>query len=383
MSTNRAPDDSDPAEYDASRPLSVPAKFQCDQCAAEMTWDPVADALSCAYCGNQTIVPRGEGTIVERALEDVGSAARGYGVEVRVCKCSNCGARVSFEGSQTSEECVYCGSASVLTQEANRNALRPESLVPLDIGREQARAAFRNWIRGLWFRPNALKKIKTFQAKGVYVPFWTFDCEVHSEWSADAGYYYWVPVTHTTVVNGKVQVSTRMERRVRWEPAWGERDDAYDDDLVLASAGMSAKLMSDLGGFETHGLVPYKPEYLAGWCAEEYQVDLEQGWDIGREHVVNYQVANCSRDVPGDTQRNLRVRNRIHDVRWKHVLLPIWSMQYHFNKKIFTVLINGQTGEVSGEAPLSWFKILGLVFGIVGIIALVLLTAGAGGVLVT
>ncbi len=376
MSSEPESNTPDAPEYDPDRPLSVPPKFHCDRCAAEMTWDPDADALACEYCGNTVAVPRGEGTIVERALEDVGSAARGFGLEVRLSKCTNCGAQVTFEGSQTSQECLYCGSASVLDQAANRNALRPESLVPLDVGGEAARAAFRKWIQGLWFRPNALKGIKSFQAKGIYVPFWTFDCEVHSEWSADAGYYYWVPVTYTVMVNGKPQVQTRMERRVRWEPAWGERDDAYDDDLVLASAGLSAELMADLGGFETRGLVPYRPEYLAGWHAEEYQVDLEQGWERGRDQVEGYQRIQCSKDVPGDTQRNLRVRNRIHNVRWKHILLPIWSLQYRYNKKVFTVLINGQTGKVSAEAPWSWVKIVGATLAVLALAALVALLAG-------
>ncbi len=373
MATNLPPDEPQAQTGDATHVDSIPPGFPCDQCAAEMTWDPDADALSCEYCGSHRQVPRGEGTIVERALDDVGQAARGFGVEVRVAKCGNCGASVSYEGSQTSEQCVYCGSANVLAQEANRNALRPESLVPLDLGRGEARAAVGAWISKLWFRPNALKKIDTLKGKGLYVPFWTFDSSVDSEWSADAGYYYWVPVTYTVMINGKPSIQTRMERRVRWEPAWGERSDAYDDDLVLASAGMSKELMQELGGFETHDLVPYKPEYLAGWCAEEYQVDLQQGWEIGQGHVESYQRATCAGDIPGDTHRNLRVRNRIFDVRWKHVLLPIWSMQYQYNKKTYTVLVNGQTGIVSGEAPYSWVKILGAVLAvaaIAGVIAL-------------
>ena len=85
---------------------------------------------------------------------------------------------------------------------------------------------------------------------------------------------------------------------------------------------------------------------------------------MAQEEVVEEQRRRCSRDVPGDTQRSLRVRNTISNVRWKHVLLPIWSLQYRFKGKAYTVLVNGQSGQVSGEAPLSWIKILCLVFGL-------------------
>src|SRR6185503_17254872 len=222
---------------------------------------------------------------------------------------------------------------------------------------------FRKWIRGLWFRPTELKKAKDFDAVGIYVPFWTFDCRVHSEWSADAGHYYYVTVPKMVMVNGKMQMQMVQERRIRWVPAFGRRDDAYDDHLVCASK-LSPELMEDLGGFETKALVPYKPEYLAGWRAEEYQLDLEHGWGKSQEAVVESQQRRCAGDVPGDTHRNLRVRNAISGVRWKHVLLPVWSLQYRFQGKTYTVLVNGQTGCVAGKAPISWAKVAALVVGI-------------------
>jgi DNA-directed RNA polymerase subunit RPC12/RpoP len=330
-----------------------------------MTWDPDADALSCEYCGARIVVPRDEGTIVERPLAEAGSAAKGLGLEVRVARCGTCGARITFGESSTAEVCVYCGDARVLEQSANRNALRPESLVPLNVGRANVEKEFRRWLGKLWFRPSALKKQARFDAVGVYVPFWTYDCRVHSRWSADAGYYYWVPVTHVVMVNGKPQVRTRMERRVRWEPAWGERDDAFDDLLVCASGGLSGELIGEVGAFDTAALVPYRPEYLAGWRAEEYAVDLEQGWERASAMVEAAQRERCAGDVPGDTHRNLRVHNSVADVHWKHALLPLWSLQYRWHGKTYTVLINGQTGHVAGRAPYSWGKIaLAVLFGL-------------------
>jgi DNA-directed RNA polymerase subunit RPC12/RpoP len=347
-----SPDVEPDAEADAA-PAAAEHAFRCHNCGAAMTWDPEADALSCAYCGERVQVPRAEGTVVERALDDAGSALRGFGVELRCVECSNCGARVSLDSSATSDVCVYCGSPNVLPQSANRNVIRPESLVPLDVGRDRVRAGFERWIRGLWFRPDALRRTRDFEAVGVYVPFWTFDCGVHSDWSADAGYYYWV--TRTYHVNGRRQ--TRRERRVRWVPAWGSRDDVYDDLPVLASKGLPQALVDRLGGFDLKALVPYRPEYLAGWRAEEYQVDLEHGWTAAQAKVEDTQRRRCAGDVPGDTQRFLRVRNAISGVRWKHVLLPVWSLHYRFGGRTYTVLVHGQSGRVVGRAPYSWIKI--------------------------
>ena len=138
---------------------------------------------------------------------------------------------------------------------------------------------------------------------------------------------------HAVRVNGRMQMRTRRVRKVRWRPAWGDRHDVYDDLQILASHGIRADLARELGPFATRDLVPYRPEYLAGWRAEEYQIDLEQGWDQARDRITEIQRDRCARDVPGDTHRRLSVRNTIADVRWKHVLLPMWTLTYRFGGK--------------------------------------------------
>lgn len=367
-------DPSSPTPVDPSAE-SRATDLRCQTCGAALTWDPDHDALSCEHCGTRVAVPRVDGEIVERPLSEAGSAARGLGLEARAMRCQTCGATVALESSATAENCVFCGSSSVLAQAANRNALRPESLIPLDVGRALVEKNFRTWLHGLWFRPNALRKLARFDAVGVYVPYWTFDSRVHSQWSADAGHYYYVTEMTPVMHNGRLTLRPRQVRKIRWVPAWGQRDDVYDDLLVHASRGLSEKLVGELGGFDTRALVPYRPEYLAGWRAEEYQLDLESAWALARERIVELQRQRCSGDVPGDTQRDLRVHNDIGDARWKHVLLPMWSIAYRFQGKSYAVLIHGQNGRVHGEAPFSWVKILALVFGILFAVALIALVA--------
>lgn len=360
--------------------LSARKDFRCPECGAQMTWDPDADALACDYCGKRTAVPRAEATIVERALEEAGSAARGLGLDRRAARCGNCGAVFDFDPSVTSQSCIFCGSSNVLQQEANRNALRPESLIPLDVGKGAAEQSFQKWIRGLWFRPDALRDLRSWSALGVYVPCWTFDAGVHSDWSADAGFYYYVTQMVPVMVNGRMTMQARQVRQVRWEPAWGARDDVYDDLLIHASKGLPEELARKLGAFDTKALVPYRPEYLAGWRAEEYQVDLDEAWETAKGRISETQQRRCSGDVPGDTQRDLRVHNVIADVRWKHILLPVWSLAYVHGGKSYRVLVHGQTGKVQGEAPLSWVKVLLFVLLVLaagGAIALAMAIAAA------
>jgi predicted RNA-binding Zn-ribbon protein involved in translation (DUF1610 family) len=363
-----------------TQPAHEDVRFPCDNCGARLRWCPDADALVCEHCGNTVAVPRVEGTIVERPLAEAGDAARGFGIARRVIRCGNCGAQVSLDEKATADFCVYCGSSRILDQSENRNAIRPETMIPLDISRPAARKVFSRWVKSLWFRPNGLRKASSIVETGLYVPFWTFDCGVSSDWSADAGYYYYVTETYWTTVNGKRVMRTRQKRKVRWVPKWGHRDDVYDDVLINGSRGLPQDLVAQLGEFDLRELVPYQSAYLAGWQAEEYQVDLDTSWSMAHEFVVMSQRSRCSGDVPGDTQRNLRVKNDVFDIRWKHILLPIWVLQYKYNARVYTVLIHGQSGKIVGKAPYSWVKISLLVLGIlaaIGITAAAILGLGS------
>lgn len=364
----------------ASDPESLRAdsrarRFTCKNCGADMTWDPSKDALVCDHCGAEIAVPRATAQIVERPMSAAGSAARGFGVETRTASCKSCGAKVAYEGQATSLACPFCGAPAVLEESSYRNALRPESVIPLHVGATKVEAAFKAWIGGLWLRPSALRNTKQFNALGVYVPAWTFDAVVDSQWSADAGYYYTVMEPRPVMVNGRMQMQMVPVQKVRWEPAWGRRHDVYDDVLVRASRGLPEGLAQKLGSFDLKALVPYRPEYLAGWRAEEYAVDLDSAWKSGLASIVSSQEKRCSGDVPGDTQRDLSVHNVVSDVRWKLLLLPLWTLTYRYGGKPYTVLIHGQSGHIVGEAPWSAVKIAFLVLLILLVLGVVALAA--------
>jgi hypothetical protein len=98
-------------------------------------------------------------------------------------------------------------------------------------------------------------------------------------------------------------------------------------------------------------LVPYKPEYVSGFQAEAYQVGLKEGFPIARQ-TIDDQIASAIRsDIGGDHQRIHQVNTRYSDIKFKHVLLPVWVSAYRYRDKPFRFIINGQTGEVSGQSP--------------------------------
>jgi hypothetical protein len=150
-----------------------------------------------------------------------------------------------------------------------------------------------------------------------------------------------------------------------------ELSHAFDDDLVPASQGVHTPRLKGVEPFPTGELIPYDPGYLAGWTVERYQIDLVAAAARSRAQMEAELRRLCAAAVPGDTHRNLDVRSTFSDQRFKHILVPIWLMTYLYGARSYQVVVNGVTGQVSGERPWSWIKITLLVIVILLVLYLV------------
>jgi DNA-directed RNA polymerase subunit RPC12/RpoP len=352
--------------------------FPCSNCGAKLQYDAGTQAMRCPYCNFQQAIPQ-QPSAGPREIpieEGMRLAARGFGTPVTQIGCRECGAVVNVIPGEQTATCTFCRSQQVLAQESAGTAIRPESVVPFKVDKNAAAQRFEDWLGSLWFRPNDLKQMaKLHDIAGVYVPFWTFDARVDSSWTAEAGYHYYVTEQYTDQQGNK---QTRQVQHTRWEHARGRRADHFDDVVVCASKGLPPDLVQSLPAFDTRQLTPYRPEFLAGWRAESYAIDLMPAWQQGQETMASTQQSRCASDIPGDTHRNLHVNNQFSYVTFKHVLLPVWIAAYRYRDEPYRFLVNGQTGEVVGKAPYSFWKIFFFVLFLLAIVGTIVVLAQRG-----
>ena len=197
---------------------------------------------------------------------------------------------------------------------------------------------------------------------GIYVPYWTFDADTKSQYTGQRGTHYYE--TKTVMRDGK-RKQVRV-RKTRWRPASGRVARFFDDVLVLASKSLPKKYTDGLEPWDLSALEPYNPEYLAGFRAEGYQVELVDGFTEARAFMDRMIHRDVKYDIGGDAQRVHEVKTAVNDVTFKHVLLPVWLAAYKYRGKTYRFVVNGRTGRVQGERPFSAWKIAFAV--IVGLI---------------
>jgi hypothetical protein len=347
--------------------------FPCPNCGADTVLKPGADALACSHCGHVVKIDDSAAPIHEHDFKEALTRLRRQPAaqmaqNAREIQCSNCGARTVITVQAT--RCPFCDNAVVVEVKDSEVTIIPESVLPFALDKPAAGEKFQVWLRKRWFAPfDLVKRAKRDGLDGVYLPYWTYDSDTTTRYVGQRGEYYYVN-EHYTDSQGKSQ--TRRVRKTRWYPAGGTVNNEFDDVLVCATPSLPRKIIEKLEPWDLPQLKPYDGKYLAGFIAERYRIELEDGFKIAEERMEPKIRQTIHRDIGGDEQR-INWMSVHHDaVTFKHVLLPLWMSSFRYGEKVYRVTVNARTGEVAGERPWSWFKILMLVLVCLAVIGVII-----------
>ena len=351
------------SDTDTTRPPAAPTdehRFPCDQCGADMRFDPAASQLVCDHCGHTAALEAeggpwgGDAAALVELDYEAAIAAKLPAQEMeetRVSSCPNCGAQVEFQPDIHAKECPFCATP-VVTDTGTHRHIKPKGVIPFRLTERQAHEAMTRWLGRLWFAPNGLQEYARNGRKldGIYVPYWTYDADTATQYQGQRGDAYYVTVRGS---DGK----SRQERRIRWTRVSGRVARWFDDILILASRSLPKRFTDRLAPWDLCALDGYRPEFLSGFRAEGYTVELAEGFDEAKEIIEAQIRQDIRRDIGGDEQRIDHMQVRIADVTFKHILLPVWVAAYKYRGQSYRFVVNGQTGKVQGERPWSWIKI--------------------------
>ncbi len=335
-------------------------RFPCDSCGSDLRYEPGEERLTCDHCGNSRAIEHGPWTRSQAVVEqDLVRALRaGLGTaeteEPRMSSCPNCGVRTEFDPAIHAKECPFCATP-VVTDTGTSRQIKPAAILPFELDEEEARVVMTDWLGSLWFAPSGLMEYarKGRKMSGIYTPCWTFDADTHSSYRGQRGIVY--HERKTIMRDGKRQ--TVNVPKIRWTPVRGRVARFFDDVLVLASTALPDKFRRTLVHWDLTRLEPYQPEYLAGFRAEAYTIELEDAFAEARAIMDRQILRDVKFDIGGDRQRVEDIDTRLSDMTFKHILVPVWIAAYKFRGASYRFVVNGQTGEVRGERPWSPWKI--------------------------
>jgi predicted RNA-binding Zn-ribbon protein involved in translation (DUF1610 family) len=341
-----------------TEPLEVNGQsVQCSQCGGRMSFNPQVASLICSYCGNiQPVDANLAADSAEQVLDFVMPTTRAHRwAEARkLVTCQSCGAVVMLDPGHLVSRCSYCGSNHLLDCPEMEELLEPQVIGLVALDAETAHRHVRTWLGKSIFTPdNLMQDAHDFDLRLAYYPFWTFDGTLELPWSCE--------------------VNVGSPRNPQWVGRSGSEYQFYDDVLIPGFSGLEQAEVEAIEPFLLKELVEFKPEQLAGWPAINYDRPVANAFLMARERVSTQVRQRLHLFIePGREKRNIRSGGgRWSGTTFKYALLPLWVGTYQFHGKPYHLLVNGQTGKVSGTRPRDDLKIFLLALGVLLLLMLV------------
>ena len=170
----------------------------CKNCAAPLVFDPATQRVVCRSCGSSFTAEEVE-SAAKAFSEDKHAvdANEVYGlngekeddlsfdeikeefIDCYIYTCSSCGGEIIINGTDTSTQCIYCGSPNVVFDRISKEKA-PEFIVPFQITKEKAMELIKERFSKGLFIPKEVKNFEPSAVNGIYIPYWLIDAR-HAE----------------------------------------------------------------------------------------------------------------------------------------------------------------------------------------------------------
>ncbi|MBQ3150900.1 MAG: hypothetical protein IJB86_06610 [Clostridia bacterium] len=342
--------------------------YKCPGCAGAITFDSASQTFRCESCGTTFTEEQLDASVIGN--NPVGQSAESYNwsenmpdenlTDVTSYVCESCGAEIVTDDTTVASECPYCNNPIIITDKVS-GGIKPHYIIPFKIQKEQAIEALNNFYKGKVLLPKEFKdKNRIKEIKGVYVPFWLFDCDIGADMVYNATKVrHWSDsqANYTETSHYKVIRSGNMTFEKIPVDGLQKMDDSY---------------MDAIEPFNYSEMIPFNSAYLSGYVADRFDVDLEQSTPRANERIYNTATEAIRATVHGYTTVTPSSKKiGIIKGNAKYALFPVWLLNTKYNDKMYTFAMNGQTGKLVGELPVDKKKRNRLFFGIAAAIAAV------------
>jgi ribosomal protein L37E len=335
--------------------------FLCPRCGGRMTFEVVPELMTCEYCGYQEGEKR-KSKHTSRSLAELADeseqemdfilptiAGHRWAQADQQLSCERCGALSLLPAGQKTLQCPYCGSNQVIWANSAKSLIEPQLIGLMKVDQAQAKQLAHRWLGRGFFSPDTLiSGSVAMQLRPGYYSFWTYDGMVEVAWSCE-------------VANRDEEFWGQADDKAYdWERVSGKERRFFDDVLVPGVKALDLEKVDALEPFDLKNLEAYDPKYLAGWPAVVYNRPLSEASLLAREKILwKMRPKNFEVIEPGRIKRNVSIgSHRWGGLTFKHILLPLWIGQYRFQGKIYSIMVNGQTGVVVGDRPSDKVKIV-------------------------
>ncbi len=325
----------------------------CPNCGGMLRFDIKGQTMRCDSCAS---------TFDPYAFEYGGSAEESTEYDVTVFKCPQCGGEIYATDQTAAGFCSYCGSSNVLEGHLTKEK-KPELIIPFKKTKEDCKSLFKKFTKRAIFAPSDFRSEGNVDSfRGIYMPYWLYDISQ----------------------SGHIGVPTsRSHRRGDYiihdhYMCSGEMDSMYNGVSYDASSSFADDISNEIAPFNVKDITGFSPSFLSGFYADVADVPAsvyeETAVELARESSYNYLKKRSPMSGESFEKGKEEVKSMIGTQvnAERSAMFPVWFLTYRHGKRVAYATVNGQSGKVSSDLPISVPKYL-LCAGVVAAILFAIL----------
>ena len=337
--------------------------YKCPNCDAALTYKPSLHMMECDSCASfyepEQVEWQNEGTQEEFEIkednaevflnENIYAEDCEY-MQLKLYRCTACGAELAVSDTEVSSFCAFCGQPTVINDRVSKQR-KPAYIIPFEYSKEQAAAVVRNRLRRKGgYVPKEIRNLEVIEKlRGIYVPYFLF---------------------HVNYKDNQ-EIQRRTKKRIQYYQLEAECD--FRQLTCDAASRINDEITQRIEPFNMNGLKRFEPSYLSGFYADSF--------DLTARQLTNVVKKRCGELFDDRARREINSVELLYTTKSfpkctildsEYALLPVWFMTFRYEGKPYTLLVNGQTGKISGGLPADKFDVL-ILFLIIFAVAMLMI----------
>ena len=314
----------------------------------------------------------------------------GWGDESILVICSQCDWRFVANPTAIPVECPHCHVGKLEHYQGQDYSMLedfikpPELQLPFSFPYQKLQEKIQTFASGIPFAPDDLKVENiTNRISRFFIPMWLVDSQVSASWQAECGFYYQAKSHQERYSGGRWQTQEVIETRTRWEPRLGRLVRTYPN-ITAPALNEHRQLMTALGNYTFNQAIGVTPASILSNGQQEPNLvcipgrDKDDAWPDTLPNFQQQATTESKQACAADEIREFNWTPEFSGQNWTLFLLPVWSSYYLDDEnKPQSILVNGQTGQMSGarRASMKKAKKISLTILIVALVILALTVA--------
>lgn len=258
-----------------------------------------------------------------------------------MAKCGDCGSEILFYNEKS---CPFCSSHNI-TSEDKSEKITADGVIHFKSDKSQIQQIFHNHIKNHFFAPSLLKKLNF---TGIYVPFKLYDATALSTYFGKGG-------RERTVKSKDGHQLTSTD----WCSLTGFIEEPYYD-VPVCESGISEDIEKILP-YDLKNVIPYSDRRISGFSVLKSVSDNESLFSRACRKMEKSLKSLAKKDINsrGFHYSSIeKVETHYIDIKDRSVLFPVWAASINYRGKVFSYIINDETGKIIGKLPISITKII-------------------------